>query len=57
MIDTIRVGKSPTELDINPNNNLLYVANFKNDTVSVINSTTNSVIDTIRVGKSPRVRH
>ncbi len=53
VIDTIRVGKSPTELAINPNNNLLYVANFDNKTISVINTTTNSVIDTITVGNSP----
>ena len=44
VIDTIRVGKSPTELDINPNNNLLYVANSGNNTVTIINTTDNSIL-------------
>ncbi len=52
-MDTIIVGKSPTDLVLNPNNNLIYIPNFDDNTVSVINSTDNSVIDTIEVGDNP----
>ena len=37
----------------NPSNNNIYVANLNSNTVSVIDTTTNTVIDTIDVGVSP----
>ena len=45
--------KSITDIEINNNSGIIYVANFKNNTVSVINSTTNSIIEKITVGNSP----
>ena len=35
-MNTITVGKNPQEVTVNPNNNMVYVANFGNDTVSRI---------------------
>src|SRR2546428_7611889 len=46
---TIGVGVFPTGIDVNPNTNLIYVANFNYGTVSVINGSTNSVVNTITV--------
>ena len=50
-VDTVRVGSGPAGLAFNPSNNDIYVANFNDDTVSVISGT--SVVGTIRVGGNP----
>ena len=52
MIDTIPVGSGPG-VELNPLTNRLYVAHFNDDTVSVIDTTTNTVLDTIGVGSFP----
>lgn len=44
---TIPVGDHPNELLINKKGNYLFVANANDNTVSVINTTTNKVIETI----------
>ena len=51
----VRVGNIPSDIAVNPSNNLVYVANSGSDTVSVINSTTNEVLTNgIKVGDFPR---
>jgi YVTN family beta-propeller protein len=50
---TIPVGKNPTAVSVNPSTNIAYVANFDEDTVSVIDCKTNKGIVTIPVGKNP----
>ena len=45
---------SPFDIAFNPDNLLMYVTNFRNGTVSVINGTTNTVVATIPVGLFPR---
>jgi YVTN family beta-propeller protein len=49
----ISVGSIPFGIAHNPTNNNMYVSNADSNTVSVINSTTNSVIDTIPTGSTP----
>jgi YVTN family beta-propeller protein len=51
--DAIKVGDSPTDVDINPNTNKIYVANQDSNTISVIDGNSDSVINTIRVGRRP----
>ena len=51
--EVIPVGEFPQALEFNPSNNNIYVANRDSGTVSVIDSTTNSVIKNITVGSSP----
>jgi YVTN family beta-propeller protein len=48
----ITVGESPSGIAVDLNNDVVYVANSKDDTVSVINGS-NKVIDTIKVGHYP----
>jgi len=43
----------PVSISINPSINMLYVANFAGDTVSVIDGKTNTVIRNIKVGSEP----
>src|SRR5215204_6423964 len=49
----IPVGEFPQALIFNPSNNDTYVSNRDSGTVSVIDSTSNSVIKNITVGSSP----
>ncbi|HEX5977271.1 MAG TPA: hypothetical protein VFY68_08345, partial [Nitrososphaeraceae archaeon] len=49
----IPVGEFPQALIFNPSNNYTYVSNRDSGTVSVIDSTSNSVIKNITVGSSP----
>jgi YVTN family beta-propeller protein len=53
VIDTIDVGNSPRSIAVNPSTNRIYVANIFDNTVSVIDGTTNTVIATVDVGNSP----
>jgi YVTN family beta-propeller protein len=48
---TITVGNEPTDIAFSGTN--LYVTNLLDDTVSVINPTTNTIIDIIDVGNGP----
>jgi YVTN family beta-propeller protein len=52
VIKTIPVER-PAGVAFNPSNNDMYVANFGGSTVSVIDSSTNTVVDTIVVGPGP----
>ena len=53
VIKTIDVGGEPIDLEYNPSNKYIYVANFDSDDVSVIASVTNIVIKTIDIGTGP----
>ena len=47
------VGNEPSSIAVNPSTNIVYVANYKGNTTSVIDGKTNRVTDTIPVGNSP----
>ncbi len=52
----VDVGVSPAALAVTPDGDFVYVANFASvggNTVSVIQTSDNTVIDTIDVGSSP----
>lgn len=53
LIDTLPVGNAPYSLAVNPNTNMIYVANYKSGTVTVINGSNDSVLKKITVGKWP----
>jgi YVTN family beta-propeller protein len=48
------VGKTPTGIGVTPDGSRLYVANNSDNTVSVINTITNTVVKTISVGQNPQ---
>jgi YVTN family beta-propeller protein len=47
VIKSIPVGKGPDSIGVNTKTNTIYVANSGNNTVSVIDGTTNTVIKRI----------
>jgi YVTN family beta-propeller protein len=49
----ITVGRSPNALVFNQGTKLLYVTNFRSNTVSVIDGKTNSVVKDVSVGYTP----
>ncbi|MBS1501601.1 MAG: beta-propeller fold lactonase family protein, partial [Bacteroidetes bacterium] len=53
---TVNVGKDPHIASISPDGSRLYVSNYDDNTISVINTTTNTVINTINVttGANPQ---
>jgi len=53
LIINIEVGDGPSTVGINPNINRVYVTNNQDDTVSVIDSSSNTELTTIDVGSSP----
>jgi len=53
VIATITVGDKPNDIAFDSANNRMYVTNYNDDTVSVINTANNSVIATITVGDNP----
>ena len=55
----ITVGKAPQAIGVSENTNTIYVANSHDDTVSVIDATTHTVIKQIHipVGKLSDVQH
>jgi YVTN family beta-propeller protein len=52
-VTNVPVGKNPSSISINPNTNLVYVANTGSNTTSVINGTINRVVADITVGDFP----
>jgi YVTN family beta-propeller protein len=50
---TIAVGNLPQQIALNPVTNRIYVSNLNDNTVSVIDGATNTVVDTIAVGMVP----
>ena len=53
LIYSISVGRGPTEVKYNPILNHVYVCNYTDNTVSVINAATKAVVKTIPVGAGP----
>ncbi len=53
VIDTIAVGGLPFGLAVSPDGARVYVANASSDTVSVVDTATNTVTTTIGVGDTP----
>ena len=53
VVSTIPVGNEPVGIGVNPNTNMIYVANGLSGSVSVINIITNTVTNTIPVGSYP----
>jgi YVTN family beta-propeller protein len=47
------VGKRPTDIAITPDGQKVYVTNFYDNTVSVIETANDTVKETIDVGKAP----
>ena len=54
MIGVIDTLPSPRGIAVNPITNMVYVANFEDNTLSVIDGSENLVVNTIKVGSSPR---
>jgi len=54
ILTPISVGKIPDGVFLNLDTNRAYVPNTGSNTVSVIDTTTNTVIDTMEVGKAPK---
>jgi YVTN family beta-propeller protein len=52
----IPVGKEPRGIAITPNGASAYVTNFQDDTVSVINTATNTVSTTIALGQAQELK-
>lgn len=52
-INSIAVGKMPTEITFSPDGVMAFVANGMDNTVSIINTTTKLVITTLGVGLNP----
>ena len=48
------MGKGPIDVVVNPNTNTIYVVNYLNNTISVIDGQTNHVTKNIPVEESPR---
>jgi len=53
VIATITVGEVPSSIAFDSENNRMYVTNYIDDTVSVINTANNSVIATVTIGNTP----
>lgn len=50
---TLRVGKGPTQLGVDPGHHLVYVVNQNDDSVSIIDSENLAVITTVKVQSGP----
>jgi YVTN family beta-propeller protein len=53
IVDRIPVGQSPSGITANPKGTRLYVSNQRDDSVSVIDTSSSRVIATIPVGLHP----
>lgn len=53
LVATIPVGNQPIYLAVDETRNRIYVTNQADDTVSVIDGTTDTVVHTVKVGRSP----
>jgi YVTN family beta-propeller protein len=53
VVATIPVGQEPWDIAANPSTNMVYVTNQEDNTVSVINGSTDTVSKTIPVGSHP----
>lgn len=53
LVSRIDVGLQPLQIALNSQTKKIYVTNFANDTVSVLDSESNTLLTTITVGKGP----
>ena len=53
LLSNVEVGTEPVDLLFNPANNNMYVANVVSNSVTVLDSTNNTVADTINVNSLP----
>ena len=53
VIATITVGEVPSSIAFDSENNRMYVTNYIDDTVSVIDTATYSIIATVSIGNTP----
>ncbi|HLQ55424.1 MAG TPA: hypothetical protein VK162_14285 [Streptosporangiaceae bacterium] len=53
VVATVRVGRAPVGVAVNPRTNAVYVANEIDNTVSVISGRTNTVVATVRNVATP----
>src|SRR5262249_41470111 len=53
VVATVPVGVNPTGVAITPDGAFAYVTNFSSNTVSVINTATNTVVATVPAGSTP----
>ena len=44
---------NPTDVRVNPETNMIYVANHDSNTISVVDGTVNKVVQTMKVGRGP----
>jgi len=52
---TVKVGTAPLGLALSENEHFLYVANFKSNSISIVDTTDNTIVQTIEnAGKNPR---
>jgi YVTN family beta-propeller protein len=49
-LSPIHVGHSPNGIAYDPHNGDLYVSNYRDSTISVIDTTTSTMVDTIPLG-------
>ena len=54
LIDAVDVGAGPMGAAVNPEDDRIYVANYHDDTISVIDSVTHEIITTIAVSDGPQ---
>ena len=52
-IGLLQVGVSPQKLAVTPDGSRVFVTNKGSNTVTVINTLTNTIIGTVNVGKAP----
>jgi len=53
LIDTVLVGYEPAAVAVNPATNMVYVINYYDETVSVLNAANDEVVATVTVGGDP----
>src|SRR3989449_5218977 len=53
VLRTIGIGSGPFSIAVNPNSNVVYVANFTDRTISVVDGSLKSVISTVPVNGAP----
>ena len=51
MVNTVHVGKNPDGIAVNPNTNMIYVAQYGSRDTLVIDGKSNKVVNTLPVGK------
>jgi YVTN family beta-propeller protein len=52
-VATVTVGHGPTGVAVNPAGTRVYVTNWHANSMSVIDTATNTIVATVRTGESP----